>query len=65
MCQSPNIIGQLVMAGTDLVARSAQEPRGSLQSLSIALCALFCDIIARAKLDVRLFEVVFYPTYGN
>lgn len=49
------------MSGTNLVACSAHKPRGGLQSTPIALSALLGNIIACAELDIRLFEVVFYP----
>ena len=55
---------QLSISVTDLIARSTQKSCRGMQSLSIAFGALLGDIIARAKLDVCLFEVVFYPVCG-
>ena len=50
---------------TNFIARSAHKARRGLQTPSIALGALLRNIIARAELDIRLFEIVSHSAYEN
>ena len=50
---------------TGLITLSTHKRRRNIQAPPIALGALLRNIIARAELHIRLFEVIFHPVYRN
>ena len=50
---------------TNFIVRGAHKTRCGLQPPSVTLSALLRNIIARAELYVRLFEIVSHPGHEN